>query len=87
MNYLKKVTLVVQDNDFLIKQLEAVDVKQNSILYKYATAAVPQQTKDTRDYIYPFGSNKSQRQAIVVRLSMICPLFKARPERVKRRLF
>lgn len=62
--YLKKVTRKVHDNDFLIEQLEAIDVKEDSIFYKYAIADGPKEIKDNSGYIYPFGSNKSQRQAI-----------------------
>ncbi len=64
LGYLKNVTRVVQDNDFLSQQLDSIDVKEGSILYKYATAIEPSETKDTYGYIYPFGSNDSQRQAI-----------------------
>lgn len=64
LGYLKQVAIIVQDNDFLINQLESIDVKEGSVLYKYATATAPTETKDVFDVIYPFGSNKSQRQAI-----------------------
>ena len=55
LGYLKQVAIIVQDNDFLINQLESIDVKEGSILYKYATATAPTETKDVFDVIYPFG--------------------------------
>lgn len=64
LGYLKKVTRIVQDNDFLIQQLDAIDVQEDSVLYKYATATLPKAINDSDGFIYPFGSNMSQCKAV-----------------------
>lgn len=70
LDYLKCVATAIEklnDNNFLINQLDKLIIQENSCLYKFLSGNL-KKIKDNRAVILPFSSNASQTLAVKIAL-------------------